>query len=99
MAKSEFLKNVAHSGDYLRQQLQQLSNQFQLGEVRGEGLLLALEIPQGNANEIAAAAFETGLLINAVRPHILRFMPALNVSVREIDAMVEALASAIAIAR
>lgn len=99
VAKPEFLKSVVQSGDYLRQQLQRLSNQFNLGEVRGEGLLLALEIPQGNANQIAATAFESGLLINAVRPHILRFMPALNVTLHEIDDMVEALASAIVIAQ
>jgi acetylornithine/N-succinyldiaminopimelate aminotransferase len=35
------------------------------------------------------------LLVNAPRPHILRFMPALNVSVQEIDAMLDILRGAI----
>ncbi len=89
VAKPEFLQSVERNGNYMREQLQQLSRESGLGEVRGEGLLLAMEIPQGNANQIAAAALENGLLINAVRPHILRFMPALNVSVEEIDAMAD----------
>jgi len=32
-----------------------------------------------------------GLLLNAPRPNLLRFMPALNVSEGEIDQMIEAL--------
>jgi len=55
--------------------------------VRGEGLLIALDIPAGNAEAIARKAFDAGLLVNAARPHILRFMPALNVSTEEIEAM------------
>lgn len=91
VARVDFLQNIESTGDYLRAQLRQLSKQFGLGDVRGDGLLLALDIPQGNAKEIAERAFAAGLLINAVRPHILRFMPALNVSVDEIDAMIAAL--------
>ena len=95
VAKPEFLQNVERTGNYLREKLQQLSKRFDLGEVRGEGLLLALEIPRGNANEIAAGAFDAGLLLNATRPNVLRFMPALNVSVEEIDLMIELLAEKI----
>lgn len=95
VAKPEFLQNIERSGNYLREQLQQLSKRFNLGEVRGEGLLLALEIPAGNANEIATTAFDAGLLINATRPNVLRFMPALNVSIEEIDSMIEILAAEI----
>ena len=95
IAKPEFLQNVERTGDYLRAQLQDLSQRFNLGEVRGEGLLLALEIPAGDAEAIASAAFEAGLLINATRPTVLRLMPALNVSNEEIDLMVEKLADVI----
>jgi acetylornithine/N-succinyldiaminopimelate aminotransferase len=88
VAKPAFLQNVERTGNYLREQLQQLSNHFELGEVRGDGLLLALEIPESNAEKIAAAAFDAGLLINATRPNVLRFMPALNVSAEEVDLMI-----------
>lgn len=91
VSKPEFLQNVESAGNYLRGRLMQLSKKFGLGGVRGEGLLLALEIPAGNAEAIAQAAFESGLLVNATRPTVLRFMPALNVSHEEIDLMVEKL--------
>jgi acetylornithine/N-succinyldiaminopimelate aminotransferase len=86
-----FLAGVRNNGDYLRAQLRELSAQFQLGEVRGNGLLVALEIPQQNAAAIAETAFAQGLLLNAPRANVLRFMPALNVSRDEIDQMVERL--------
>jgi acetylornithine/N-succinyldiaminopimelate aminotransferase len=38
-----------------------------------------------------AQAFEQGLLLNSPQPDALRFMPALNVSREEIDAMVDGL--------
>ncbi|HSC75698.1 MAG TPA: aminotransferase class III-fold pyridoxal phosphate-dependent enzyme, partial [Pseudomonadales bacterium] len=79
---------VQDCGEYLRQQLTQLSKIYGLGIVRGGGLLNALEIPQGIANRVVDNAFEYGLLLNAPRPNILRFMPALNVSRDEIDQMI-----------
>jgi acetylornithine/N-succinyldiaminopimelate aminotransferase len=47
-----------------------------------------MDIPLGTASQIVDKAFESGLLLNAPRPHILRFMPALNVSRDEIDQMI-----------
>jgi acetylornithine/N-succinyldiaminopimelate aminotransferase len=66
-----------------------------LGEVRGKGLLLALELNQPIASSVVDAALELGLLINAPRPSVLRFMPALNVSRAEIDQMTGILRTAI----
>lgn len=86
-----FLRGVVENGEYFRVGLQHLSREFGLGEVRSAGLLLALEIPQGNATQIAAKAFEHGLLVNAPRATVLRFMPALNVTQDEIDLMFELL--------
>ncbi len=88
VAQPDFLKHVQESGEYLQQQLTQLSKEKELGEVRGKGLLVAMDIPLGTASQIVDKAFESGLLLNAPRPHILRFMPALNVSRDEIDQMI-----------
>ena len=57
------------------------------GEVRGRGLLLALELRGRDAAKVARSAMDRGLLINAPRPDALRFMPALNVTREEIDQM------------
>jgi acetylornithine/N-succinyldiaminopimelate aminotransferase len=91
VANPDFLRQVQDNGIYLRNKLQQLSTQHSLGEVRGHGLLIALDLPKGNAVDIVARAFDNGLLLNAPRPHILRFMPALNVSRDEIDQMANVL--------
>ena len=80
-----FLAEVARKGDYLRQRLEQLSARRGLGEVRGQGLLLALDLGTDIGPLLVARALERGLLLNAPRPNLLRFMPALNVNDAEID--------------
>ncbi|CCE02789.1 acetylornithine transaminase [Bradyrhizobium sp. STM 3809] len=91
VAKPEFLKAVTDNGLYLESELQRLSARHGLGEVRGRGLLLALDVVRPIAPSIVAHAFELGLLLNAPRPDALRFMPALNVTRDEIAAMIETL--------
>ena len=86
-----FLKAVADSGIYLESELQRLSARHGLGEVRGRGLLLALDVVRPIAPSIVAEAFGLGLLLNAPRADTLRFMPALNVTRDEIAAMIETL--------
>ena len=58
-------------------------------EVRGKGLLIGLEMNKDLSGEIVGKALEKGLLINAVRPNMIRFMPPLNVSKDEIDQAVK----------
>jgi acetylornithine/N-succinyldiaminopimelate aminotransferase len=58
-----------------------------LGEVRGSGLLLALELGREIGSQVVEAALTRRLLINSPRPASLRFMPALNVARAEIDEM------------
>jgi acetylornithine/N-succinyldiaminopimelate aminotransferase len=90
-----FLAGVESAGAYLIQRLESLSRRFDLGEVRGLGLLVALDLKQEIASQIVSGALEAGLLLNAPRPALLRFMPALNVSTGEIDAMLDILANII----
>jgi acetylornithine/N-succinyldiaminopimelate aminotransferase len=93
VATPEFLKSVAESGLYLESELQRLSARHGLGEVRGRGLLLALDLRVPIAPLIVAAALDDGVLLNAPRPDALRFMPALNVTRQEIDLMIRCLDS------
>jgi acetylornithine/N-succinyldiaminopimelate aminotransferase len=91
VAAPAFLKSVAESGLYLESELQRLSARHGLGEVRGRGLLLALDLRVPIAPSIVAAALDDGVLLNAPRPDTLRFMPALNVTRQEIDLMIDCL--------
>ncbi len=86
-----FLASVRATGSYLQHRLDQLSYSHGLGDVRGRGLLLGLDTTDRDAPALAKRAFERGLLINAPRSDTLRFMPALTVSLAEIDQMAECL--------
>jgi acetylornithine/N-succinyldiaminopimelate aminotransferase len=49
------------------------------------GALMAAELPGPTAGEVVRLAMADGLLLNAPRPNLLRFMPALNVQAASID--------------
>jgi acetylornithine/N-succinyldiaminopimelate aminotransferase len=91
VARPEFLARVAQAGGYLADRLRGLSARHGGGEVRGKGLLLALDLRRDIAPKVTARAMERGLLLNAPRPDSLRFMPALNVTDAEIDRMTDLL--------
>ncbi|HXF45539.1 MAG TPA: acetylornithine transaminase, partial [Burkholderiaceae bacterium] len=87
----EFLAEVAAKGEYLAARLRDLSARHGLAGERGGGLLRALDLGRPSAPQVveAARALEPdGLLLNAPRPSMLRFMPALTVAREEIDYMV-----------
>jgi acetylornithine/N-succinyldiaminopimelate aminotransferase len=91
VSEPDFLKSVAEAGVFLASELQRISVRHGLGEVRGKGLLLALDLRHPIAVSIVAQAFEDGVLLNAPRPDALRFMPALNVTRGEIAGMIDCL--------
>ena len=91
VAEPAFLKSVTDTGLYLESELQRISARHGLGEVRGRGLLLALDLKIPIAASVVAQAFEDGVLLNAPRPDALRFMPALNVTRSEIGLMTDCL--------
>jgi acetylornithine/N-succinyldiaminopimelate aminotransferase len=87
VSRPAFLADVAAKGDYVMDRLRGLSAARDHGEVRGRGLLVALELRGADAGKVARSAMDRGLLINAPRPDTLRFMPALTVTREEIDRM------------
>jgi acetylornithine/N-succinyldiaminopimelate aminotransferase len=91
VSKPEFLKATVEAGLFLESELQKLSARHGLGEVRGRGLLLALDLKLPIGAAIVAQAFAAGVLINSPQPDALRFMPALNVTREETAEMIECL--------
>ncbi len=91
VGKPDFLKSVVDTGLFLESELQRLSARHGLGEVRGRGLLLALDLKHPIGASIVAEALEEGVLLNAPQPDTLRFMPALNVTREEISKMIDGL--------
>lgn len=80
-----FLERAGAAARRLADGLSSISNDLGLGEIRPAGLLLALELGQEIAAEVVLTARDSGLLINAPRPHCLRLMPPLNSIAEEID--------------
>ena len=83
-----FLAQVRQRADHLAGGLQAIVRDHGLVAERGAGLLRALVLPTDTAPQVAAAAqalSPVGLLINAPRPNLLRFMPALTISDDEIE--------------
>lgn len=76
-------------GNYLGKRLAALDG---VGEVRGLGLLLAAELVDGNASEVATGCLQNGLILNAVTATALRLEPPLLISNDEIDEGVDILA-------
>jgi len=54
-------------------------------EVRGKGLLAAMEFDSDIAGTVLPHAHAAGVLLNAVKPNALRFMSPLTITAEEID--------------
>jgi len=93
ITKPGFLSRVTQAGATLTGRLEALAARHDCGEVRGKGLLLALDLKRDVAPQVADLALTRGLLLNAPRPDSLRFMPSLTVTDAEIDHMAEILDS------
>lgn len=88
VCRPAFLAEVRARAAQLSAGLQAVARDHGLMGERGLGLLRALVLPQDRAGEVVAAAqalSPVGLLLNAPRPHLLRLMPALNISAVEVD--------------
>ncbi len=95
--KEKLLANTREMGEYLFLKLNQLRNKYPLiKEVRGMGLMIGMElnIP---GKDIVQKCVEKGLLINCTHETVLRIMPALNVSKKEIDQAIKILGEALII--
>ena len=74
------------TGAYFQGKLNALAEKYDfITEVRGMGLLIAVEMSKEIASATVTASLPEGLLMNAVRPNMIRFMPPLNVTRDEVD--------------
>jgi acetylornithine/N-succinyldiaminopimelate aminotransferase len=77
---------VKRVGNYFLTKLESLKREFDfITEVRGRGLLIALEFNQEIAEKLVLACIDRGLLVNKVKPNALRFMPPLIITEKEVD--------------
>jgi predicted acetylornithine/succinylornithine family transaminase len=80
------MANVREVGQYLMAGLQNLKNRYAfVTDVRGRGLLAAMEFSSDIAQSAVMACLERGLLVNKLKPNALRFMPPLIIGSKEVD--------------
>lgn len=88
-------EHVVQVGQRLKQGLEALAARHEfIKEVRGMGLLLALQFNSEITPQVVSLCNQEGLLLNPLRPDALRFMPPLTVSDAEVDQALERLEQA-----
>jgi 4-aminobutyrate aminotransferase len=95
LVRAEYTANAARVGEYFMAQLRQLQQSYRcIGEVRGRGLMIGMELIENDADRTPARAlcdrlvtrgFYNGLLLLSCGVSTLRFMPPLCVTRAEID--------------
>jgi len=89
--KDNLLKNAVEMGKYLREKLNELKKKFPvIKEVRGVSLMLGLELNIAGKT-IYEECLKKKLLINCTQENVLRIMPPITVSKKEIDSAVRIL--------
>ena len=87
----EFTERADHVGDFLRRRLEEIAaRQPLVGEVRGLGPMLALELHEPTptaAKAASASAFEKGLLLLScgIDGNVIRLLPPLTASDEELE--------------
>ncbi|MFJ5074650.1 acetylornithine transaminase [Streptomyces sp. NPDC088553] len=90
IAAEGLLEHTVRMGALLRAGVEALKHPL-VAEVRGAGLLLGVVLTEPVAVRVQGAAQEAGFLVNAAGPGTVRLAPALTVSARHIEELVEAL--------
>lgn len=91
LSEGAFLADCAATGRYFKDRLTDLKESHAaVLDVRGEGLLLGMELGTPGA-PVVKACMERGFLINCVQEKTLRFVPPLIVTRAQVDALIRCL--------
>jgi predicted acetylornithine/succinylornithine family transaminase len=86
------LDQCKRMGKYFRKRLEDLKKDFPeiIADIRGMGLLIGLELLR-DGMPVVKACMERGMLINCTAGNVLRFMPPLIVTEKELDSLADLL--------
>lgn len=97
MLENDIVEQGAKRGEYLERKLHSLADRHaNVKEIRGKGLILAIELDRPVADDAVRLALEEGLIVNNVQPSTIRLVPPLTLSEDEIDRAVDVLDSVLA---
>ena len=95
--ENDIAGRVKEVGRYLIDSLEKMKPGFPaITDIRGRGLLVAIEFNGNIAPALVTACLERGLLVNQLKPNALRFMPALIIGQKEVDEALAVLKEALA---
>ena len=97
MEEDGLVENAARVGAYFLAGLQRLQAEYpQVTNVRGRGLMLALDLPDtATRNRVRQGCWDRGLAVLTCGPRSLRFRPPLIFSEADVDRALDVLAAAI----
>jgi len=97
ISQETFLEQVREKGRYFKDKLVKLKEKHsRVTDVRGEGLLLGMEIELEKDKDAAffvGKLMKKGFIINGIQDKILRFAPPLIIEEKDIDRLISALDS------
>ena len=86
-----FLEKVHLNGVYFLKRLQEIaSDSSVVKDIRGKGMFLALELNKPGGG-IVIDCMKKGFLVNCIQLKVLRFLPPLNISRKDIDSLIPVL--------
>jgi len=86
VVENDISGNAERVGQYLGSKLEDLRSRFDfIVDVRGVGLLKAMEFDRDIADTVLMACLDRGLLVNKVKPNTVRFIPPLVIGEKEVD--------------
>lgn len=92
LQEEQLVENAARVGEYFLARLRDLKDKSErVTEARGLGLMLALELKGEEAGRLALSCLKRGYVVNNIGEKILRFLPPLSISTREVDGLMEVL--------
>jgi len=78
--------NARRVGEYLGSSLLKLKKEFKcIVDVRGRGLLVAVQFNRDMAESVMLGCLEKGLLVNKLKPNAIRLIPPLIISEKDVD--------------
>ncbi|MCL2707362.1 MAG: aspartate aminotransferase family protein [Dehalococcoidia bacterium] len=84
--KNDIPSHSLNMGTLMLDGLKKLKQEFPcIADVRGKGLLLAMQFENNLAKDTALACLDMGLLVNNLKPNLLRFIPPLIVQPKDIN--------------
>ena len=86
ISNKKFLKNVKMKSNYFNQKLNELKNKYPniIGEIRGRGFLIGIKL-RVDQTKFIKKLMENKLLTIRAAENVVRVLPPLNVSKKEID--------------